>query len=82
MVTVCYQCQSEKIEDQKGFVDQTLFQNIIVRELLEFFSEKVRNAQAQNLDEAQQPDYLLKIASGRFFEVFKRLNQKSNIVRK
>ena len=63
-------------------MDQTLFQNIIVRELLEFFSEQVRQDQAQNLDDARQPDYLLKIASGRFFEVFKRLNQKSNIVRK
>jgi len=53
-----------------------------VRELLDFFNDQVEEARAKNLDGANQPDFLLKIASGRFIEVFKLLNQRSQYIRK
>ena len=81
MVTYCKTCHTEGIAEMNDR-DQTLFQNIIVREVLDHLNEKVQDAQAKNLQEAQQPDYLLKIASGRFFDIFKGLNQKAQIVRK
>ena len=45
-----------------------------MRELLTYLAQQVQGAQIRNNAEAHQPDYLLRLANGQFFNIFKMLN--------